>query len=666
MLVFVYFSILLGIRKILSVDLAYMNISKSVQPYQYLLVAFIVIEALLFVALHLYTASRSDEYLADVTKRLDTEYHIILNAFDEKAEMAFETMIDTPKIKSLLREGLTAPEPEQKRLREMLYGALSPHYASLKKFGFKQIHFHTPDNRSFLRLHAPAKYGDDLSGFRNTVAFVNQTHQKISGFEEGIASDGYRFVFPLYDEKGYLSSVELSFSAYALTDFLKPQFQGASFIIAKDALVQKEQRYETTPLDPGFVIDQNYIDTPIALNADKRFGAHFDPYNAKPFSLDALHNGQTYIRTFLPVKNPVTHKTDGYMILLSDGKYVHKIQNSFWILFIGLSIIISLLFLRYYRIKKFQNDTQSYQRQLERTNKKLKTILDTQENMIIITDGLQMVDANARVLEFLGYQSFEQLHRHHQCICDFFLKHDDYFHLGHVPDQEHWISYLLKLPPQERVVTMVGADIEPKALQVYINRYDTQKGSYIVTFTDITEMVIREKILQYRAQHDRLTDIYNRQKIDEVLENICGYSSRRNEHAGVILFDIDHFKNINDTYGHDMGDEVLKSIARLVKNNIREEDIFGRWGGEEFILILRHTDLQNSVTKAQILRETIASMYLPDIPAVTASFGVTEVVADDTPQRLLKRIDIALYKAKNEGRNRVVFSSAAQTQPVSP
>ncbi len=638
-----------------------MHIFRWIKKYRTLLALFLLIEIVLFTILEIYTHKQSDEYLHDRTGSIDARYRVILDAFDQKAQIAYDTMIDTPAVKSTLLQALQSTGETKNRIRQELYHTLYDKYRALQKYGFKQLHFHTPGNHSFLRMHAPSRYGDNLSTFRHTVVYVNDTHMKISGFEEGIASNGYRFVFPLYEEEHYLGSVELSFSAFALSDFLKNEFIDTRFIIAKRALIKPDSDYVTSLIDSRFVTERSYNSAlPSPLSG---YSIALDPHHAQKFSIPARKENSIYIETFLPVKNPVTDTTDAYMIILSDGKFFEHIQSGFWTKFAMFSAIVLLLFLRHLRTRNFQERMQKQHRKLERINRKLKTILDTQESMIIITDGKEMVEANARVLEFLGYQSFVQMKRHHACICDFFLRHDDYFHLGRIPEERMWIEYLEKLPSDKRIVTMVGVDMEAKAFQVNVTPYD-DNGSSIITFNDITDMLIRQKILQYKAQHDRLTDIYNRQKIDEVLERICGYSSRRKEEVGIILFDIDHFKSVNDTYGHDTGDKVLVAIATLIKRNIREEDIFGRWGGEEFILILRHTSLANTQKKANMLREKIASMTERDIPAVTASFGVTEVLPGESVQSLLKRIDIALYKAKHEGRNRVVVSSMTRSQLV--
>ncbi len=638
-----------------------MKFIQHLKTYQKALFLFLVIELFLYSILYINMQTHVKEYLNDTTDTLEAEYHVVLNAFEDKAQIVFETTINTPEIKAILKKIQKSSTENKNNYRTALYTLLENKFYKLQKFGFNQIHFHLPDNHSFLRLNTPQKYGDDLTNFRHTVVYTNKTHQKISAFEKGISSNGYRFVFPIYsDDNQYLGSVELSFSAYTLSEFLTGKFLDTYFIIAKDTIIKNHENYITSTIDDAFVIDKYFQNKKILLPPNSRFKKHYTNENTKSFSLYSTIASKNYIETFIPIQNPITKKTDAYLIILTDGKHLAQIQNTLWIHFAGLSVIILLLFLRYIRGKNFHKKIKEQNIALEIANKRLKTIINSQDNMIVITDGSKIIDVNAKVLEFFGYNHSEQFLKRHQCICNFFLEHKDYFHMGKLPKGQDWIEYLESLPPQKKVITMVGTDMEAKAFHININKYGSN-GSSIITLNDITDMIIQQKILQYKAQHDRLTDIYNRQKIDEVLEKICGYSSRRKEEVGIIMFDIDHFKKVNDQFGHIIGDEVLKKVAYMIRKNIREEDIFGRWGGEEFLIILRHTSIENTHKKAEMLRKSIENMNYPKIPHITASFGVTQISRNDTPQTLIKRADLALYKAKTQGRNRVVLSSSTST-----
>lgn len=117
------------------------------------------------------------------------------------------------------------------------------------------------------------------------------------------------------------------------------------------------------------------------------------------------------------------------------------------------------------------------------------------------------------------------------------------------------------------------------------------------------------------------------------------------------MFDLDHFKKVNDHFGHAAGDMVLKKVADTVKGRIRKTDCFVRWGGEEFIILLPETSLSDAVDLAEEIRKHISMMSLPEVGHVTASFGVTEYRDTDTIDTVLLRVDNMLYEAKGAGRN---------------
>ena len=161
--------------------------------------------------------------------------------------------------------------------------------------------------------------------------------------------------------------------------------------------------------------------------------------------------------------------------------------------------------------------------------------------------------------------------------------------------------------------------------------------------------------LNYLASFDELTGIYNRRKFDEILDYEINMSKRYNQKLSLIMFDLDHFKKINDRYGHNIGDKVLRIIAKSVKRNVRLTDTFARWGGEEFFIILPKTSINEAVTIAEHLRKIIENIKFGRICKTTCSFGVTELKEGDTRGGFVKRADDAMYLAKTKGRNRVAY-----------
>lgn len=170
---------------------------------------------------------------------------------------------------------------------------------------------------------------------------------------------------------------------------------------------------------------------------------------------------------------------------------------------------------------------------------------------------------------------------------------------------------------------------------------------------DITERLQMEEQIRRLSETDRLTQLNNRSKLDEVLKQEMERVDRGQSVCSVILMDLDNFKIINDTRGHLMGDEVLKGIARIIRENVRQIDTVGRWGGEEFMVIMPLTDINGGKHLAEKLRKKIEEHVFPDIGSVTASFGVAENRGDLSEIEWVAIADQALYKAKKGGRNRV-------------
>lgn len=162
--------------------------------------------------------------------------------------------------------------------------------------------------------------------------------------------------------------------------------------------------------------------------------------------------------------------------------------------------------------------------------------------------------------------------------------------------------------------------------------------------------------LAFVAGHDSLTDLLNRGRIEWVLRHLIEDTNKTHHTFSAIMIDIDSFKHINDTYGHSVGDNVLIRLAEIMKNGVRPTDYAGRWGGDEFVILLPDTDIDQSEKVADRMRRNFAEAdILPDGKAVTASFGVTTSYEGETLESFYRRMDSALYTAKGAGKNQVIL-----------
>ena len=186
-------------------------------------------------------------------------------------------------------------------------------------------------------------------------------------------------------------------------------------------------------------------------------------------------------------------------------------------------------------------------------------------------------------------------------------------------------------------------------------RTQVRKKRYTEKLRDNVQLSIEMAIT------DVLTGLHNRRYMESHLATLVEQANARGKPLTLLILDIDFFKSINDTYGHDAGDDVLREFAHRLKKSIRGIDLACRYGGEEFVVVMPDTDMTVAAMVAERLRRRIASepfKIAQGDKSVTISIGIAALGAEDTPAQVLKRADQALYRAKHEGRNRVVADAA--------
>jgi diguanylate cyclase (GGDEF)-like protein len=174
-------------------------------------------------------------------------------------------------------------------------------------------------------------------------------------------------------------------------------------------------------------------------------------------------------------------------------------------------------------------------------------------------------------------------------------------------------------------------------------------------FEEITQILQQKnRHLTQLATKDALTEIHNRHMFAELFAQERSIAKRQGTKLALMMIDLDHFKQVNDTYGHNIGDYVLKHFVSLVVSTIREADLFARWGGEEFVLLLRNVGCEEGYLVGEKIRNLIESHPFDEVGRVTCSIGVTEVSPEDSLIDAIERADNALYAAKDGGRNRTI------------
>ncbi|WP_345975918.1 sensor domain-containing diguanylate cyclase [Sulfurimonas sp. HSL3-7] len=234
-----------------------------------------------------------------------------------------------------------------------------------------------------------------------------------------------------------------------------------------------------------------------------------------------------------------------------------------------------------------------------------------------------------------------------------------------------WIEDVAKIierTPEGKVARMIGAHQNIHAAKTAKDELNRQ-NELLRNDNATLENLIRERTLELHqlnialqqqleqighiANHDKLTAVYNRHMFEEVFRKEISRAKRYDRPLSLVMVDVDYFKEINDRYGHQNGDAVLRDLAATLQKNLRDSDIIARWGGEEFIIILPNTPFEQAVIIAEDLRATIAEHRFDEGIHLTCSFGVTAYRQEDTTDTIFARIDKALYRAKEFERNNV-------------
>jgi len=180
----------------------------------------------------------------------------------------------------------------------------------------------------------------------------------------------------------------------------------------------------------------------------------------------------------------------------------------------------------------------------------------------------------------------------------------------------------------------------------------------------VKELSLKNEVLEALATTDKLTGLSNRHLLETTILSEMDRSLRYSQPLSLVMLDLDHFKRVNDTWGHETGDLVLKTTASRILSSIRGPDSVFRWGGEEFVILLPHTNLEGGCILAEKIRQTIEAEPFPTVGPVTASFGVAEWKPQESREHWFKQVDQALYRAKNGGRNQVVRWNSEDTLPI--
>jgi len=291
-------------------------------------------------------------------------------------------------------------------------------------------------------------------------------------------------------------------------------------------------------------------------------------------------------------------------------------------------IILLILFLMWYTKSSFDRHFNKF--------------IELNNNITVITDQTTIIDINKKGLRFFEADSLKELQKRTKFLSKLFKEvvSDDTRYTNRID----WVTHI-----KHNQTIRVQIDKKNMTYTFDMQVSPIRKNRYMVTFHNISRVVAEKEAISKVAEIDALTKIYNRSRFNIELANAIRKAQVHRIPFSIILFDIDHFKKVNDKYGHDVGDNVLIQLTSLVKNILRDHDIFARWGGEEFIILLQ----SDAYELAERLRREIERFPFHTVKKLTCSFGISHYRKNDTDSSIIKRADKALYRAKQNGRNTI-------------
>ncbi len=293
---------------------------------------------------------------------------------------------------------------------------------------------------------------------------------------------------------------------------------------------------------------------------------------------------------------------------------------------------------------------------LERANAELETFFaNSMFGILMLRGGRLIYRVNQQAADIMGYDSPDEVVG--KCVSEFHLSEEDYIQFGDkfynslVKKEARNIEWQVKRKDGAVIWILISGKAVDSA-----DPPDLNKG-VVWFFDDITKRKEAERKLIEIATIDDLTKTHNRRHFMELGKREFATHKRHGRPLSLLMLDIDHFKSINDGYGHETGDKALRRFAALCRKSLRSGDIFGRTGGEEFAIILPDTGIDQAMQAAERIRnavETASSAPESEAPAMTVSIGVAGAEAENDLTKTLNQADKALYRAKESGRNRVV------------
>ena len=477
------------------------------------------------------------------------------------------------------------------------------------------------------------KKGDNLSRIREDLVSVALSKKVTYSVSVGKFDLSIKVIVPLFINNDFVGIVEVISHFNSISKQLKKSDIDSAVLLKKE--YKKQLEFPFTKL----FIDDYYVAN---FDAPKTTREYLKSYGVENYFNNSYKIENGYIITSYELKNR-DETPIAYYIMFKKIDTISDMDLEFfmfkWLAF-GIIVVMSIAMIVSI-ILYFAN---------RRQKEYYKNIIDSAINIVIINDRKTILDANRAFFKYFNsYNSLKDFKKDNECICDFFVEEDGYIQKD--MNGILWVDYLIDNSSQKHKVKINIFSKEYYFL-ISASRVLQEINHYSVVLSDITAEENYKNELEHLTVTDALTGIGNRRSFHQKIENEIRNAKRYKHPLSLVMFDIDFFKRVNDKHGHSVGDELLIEYTKLIHSHLREGDIFCRIGGEEFMIILPYATRDDAQKIAEKLRAEVES-YRKIIP-ITMSFGVVEYIKGEDVEFIFKRVDDALYKAKNSGRNRVV------------
>lgn len=533
---------------------------------------------------------------------------------------------------SIINDKELAKSIVAKKIDENHFKELINNYKEYTYYKHIWIHVIGADLKSLYRSWSPKK-GDNIAVIRDDISKVAQSKGPIYSISVGKYELSIKAIVPVFLEEeivGYLEVIS-HFNSIAI-ELEKSDVESA-------VLLDKEYKNKLEfPFTNIFIKEYYVANINISDSIREYLNRHEieEYFTQKPI----IENG--YVISCYPLKSLDEKVIGHYLMFKKTDKIETNAIDSFFLkwMFFGVlfvMVLAAIINIVLYYLKAKQK-------------RYYKNIMDVSTNVVVIGKNNSLEDTNKAFFNYFDkYKTLDDFKEEYDCICDLFVHEAGYLQAN--MHGVNWIEYLLK-EPNKKYKVKIKYNKKIYYFAVTASMIFENQDYYSAVFSDITTEETYKKELEYLSTTDSLTHIRNRHYFTTRVKDEIKRSERYKTPFSLVMFDIDHFKQVNDNHGHDVGDRVLVEYTKLISSMLRDSDVFCRVGGEEFIIIFPNTDKEAILNIAQKIRVQVE--IHEHTPPVTASFGVVEFHLGESYEQCLKRLDKALYEAKDGGRNMVV------------